>query len=504
MKNYRLLSLFVSFVLIFSAGDLCRVALGQKGTERTIKDTNKDTKSDSGGKTQPKGTSRTVKESDLVKVITKTEFIRVAVRANKGYLSVVAVPVATVTLTPLTPNPKKGSIIKKVIEDEDGSLNLINLLPGKYEILIEHEDYSPYTDTIQVDPARPDTFVALNKMVSKFGVVRIGGVQPGAKILFDENKINPSNRTGDDQNIVIPKVAVGKHQLKISKEGYVDFSRELEVLPGRQTFVSVILDPATVTLNISSQSGAKVYVGSEEKATIPSDGKVTIPLIPGRHSIRVSKDGYQDWKKELTLSLADKSVTEPVNLIPIPSSSEGDWQPSLGARKWFPQATGWKFDKSGAIIRGEKTVFFDTEPNRDFNIYKNFKIEFDVVFTNGKGVAWVARAKDSDNYYLFEINGPQSNNPTFHFFICKDGKLEWKDSRPIVEKINNKGDSFHIVFEARGNRFVTSMEISSAPTSKPHLVGIFQDDSFSLGGIGFCGRDQSEALLQNFIVTPLK
>jgi hypothetical protein len=218
----------------------------------------------------------------------------------------------------------------------------------------------------------------------------------------------------------------------------------------------------------------------------------------------VSKDGYQDWKKELTLSLDQNSVTEIVNLVPIPSSLEGDWQPALEARKWYPQTTGWRFDKSGAIIKGAKTVFFDTEPNRDFNIYKNFKIEFDVVFANGKGVAWVVRAKDPDNYYLFEINGPQGNNPTFHFFICKDGKLEWKDSRPIVENISNKGDSFHIVFEARGNRFVTGMEISSAPSSKPHLVGIFHDDSFSYGGVGFCGREQSEALLQNFIVTPLK
>jgi hypothetical protein len=487
------------FVLIFPAGVLCRVASGQKGTERTVKEKGSDS-----GKSQPKGTSRTVRESDLVKVITKTEFVKVVVRPNKGYLSVVAVPAATVTLTPLPPNQKKGSVIKEVIEDEDGSLNLINLLPGKYKILIEHDDYHPYSDTVQVDPARPDIFVAGRKMVSKFGGVRIGGVQPGAKIFLDDNKVNSTNQNSDDQNIVIPKIAVGKHQLKISKEGYVDFSREFEVLPGRQTFISVILDPATVILKINSQSGAKVYVGSEERATIPSDGKLSIPLIPGRHTIRVSKDGYQDWRREMTLSLDNSPVTEIINLIPIPSSLEGDWQPALEARKWYPQASGWRFDKSGAIIKGPKTIFFDTEPNRDFNIYKNFKIEFDVVFANGKGVAWVVRAKDPENYYLFEINGPQSNNPTFHFFICKDGKLEWKDSRPIVEKINNKGDSFHIVFEARGNRFETSMEISSAPSAKPHLIGIFHDDSFSYGGVGFCGKDQSEALLQTFVVTPLK
>lgn len=474
--------------------------LAQKRSDRS-NTANKPAKTDTVG---PKRTDRTVPESERVKVITKTEFVRIAVNPNKGYLSLVAVPKAVVTLTPLlTSNSKPTSPIKEVIKDPDGSLNLINLLPGKYKLTIEHEDYRAFSDTIQVDPANPATFVALNKMISLFGEIRLGGILPGSKVFLDDQPVKPFDLSQEAQAATIAKVSVGKHRLKVSKDGYVELNKDLEILPGKQSFVSAQLELAMVTISLTSQPGARVYTGSVEKAIIPSDGKVIFSLPPGRHSIRVSKDGYQEWAKDLALSLSNNSVVERAELVPVPNSAEGDWQPSLGARKWFPQNAGWKFESSGALVRGDKPVLFDTESSRDFNNYRDFKLEFDVIFSNGKGLAWVARAKDPENYYLFEISNPLTS-PTFSFYVCKDGKLEWKDTQRIVEKMSKKGDSFHIIFEAKGNRFDTRLTIASAPSARPHPIGIFQDDSFSYGGVGFRGKDMSEALLQTFFVIPLK
>jgi hypothetical protein len=468
---------------------------GQKRSERA----RSEEATGSGTKVGPKRTDRTTAESERVRIITKTEFVKVVVRSNKGYLSVVAIPAASVTLTPLMAGQKKAPTIKEVIKDEDGSLNLINLLPGKYRIAIEHKDYYPFSDTIQVDPARPNTFVALNKMTSRYGTISLGEVLPGTRIFLDdqEPQTSPENNA-----VVIARVPVGRHRLKVSKEGYVGFTREVEVRPGEQIFVSARLDPAEVTINLKSQPGARVYVGSEEKAIVPPDGNISISLTPGRYAIRLTKDGYQEWQKVLTLSLDNNPLTERAELIPVPNSAEAIWQPSDEGRKWFPQSSEWKFSASGALVRSDKPVLFDTESSRDFNIYRDFKLEFDVIFTNGKGVAWVTRAKDPDNYYLFEISCPQSGGATFHFYVCQNGKLVWKDSQRIVEKLDRKGDSFHISFEARGGRFDTQLSIANAPSAAPHLIGIFQDDTFSYGGIGFRGKDLSEFLLQSFFVIP--
>lgn len=494
--NAQLLIRLLTLLLLLGFSE--QVLLGQKRSDRG-RNNNPGVTAPAG----PKRTDRIIAESERVKIITKTEFIKVAVRANKGYLSVVAVPSALVTLTPIPTRQRNQPSLKEIIRSQDGSLNLINLLPGRYQILIEHEDYSPYSATIQVDPARPDTFVALNKMVSKYGVIRVGGAPANAKIFLDDAPLTAARLTMENQSIVIPKVAVGKHRLRITKDGYVEFAREIEVTPGNPTFISAPLDLAKVSLNLTAEPGARVYVGSEEKAIVPSDGSVTIALAPGQHALRVTKDGFQEWKKELVLSLTSSPATERANLIPIPNSTEGDWQPSLGARKWRPQP-GWRFDASGALIKGDQVTLFNTETSREFNTYRDFKLEFDVVFANGKGVAWVARAKDRNNYYLFEISGARSGKPVLSFYVCQDGKLDLKDSRPIVESIGKLGDSFHVIFEARGNRFDTQLTIASAPSVKPYLIGIFQDDSFTYGGVGFRGKDQSEALLQTFFIIPLR
>lgn len=448
----------------------------------------------------PKRPKTSGKENEPVRVITKTEFRTIEAKANKGYLSVVAVPAASVRLIPVG---HKGSTTNAVIKDEEGTLNLINLVPGAYNIVIEHEDYLPYSEPKKIEPGVLDTMIALSKMTSKYGVIRIGGVPADAKIYLDDKQIDLSTVAKDNQNIVLKKVPVKKYSLKVSKGGYDDFTSEVDVLPGKEQFIAASLESATVKVSLISQPYARVYVGNEEKANIPSDGKVMISLPAGRHSIRVLKDGYQEWKKEMTLSLAGGSVIEVANLIPIPNSEDADWEPSQGARKWYPQNADWRFDKSGMAVKSDKVVLFDTEQDRDFNVYQNLKLEFDVVFSNAKGVSWVARAKDPNNYYLFEITLAQGN-PTFNFYVCQDGKLQWRDSRQIVESVDKPGDSFHIIFEARGNRFETKMKILSAPSSQARPIGIFHDNSLTYGGVGFCGKDQSISLIQTFFVNPIK
>src|SRR5262249_37632318 len=133
----QLLTLLLIFLII---GSLSLQTLGQKRSDRGAGDNKPETTSPAG----PKRTDRSIPESERVKVITKTEFVKVAVRANKGYLSVLAIPTAIVTLTPLPANRKNAPAIRETVKDEDGSLNLINLLPGNYKIVIEHPDYDPY------------------------------------------------------------------------------------------------------------------------------------------------------------------------------------------------------------------------------------------------------------------------------------------------------------------------------------------------------------------------
>jgi len=513
MNSRAILQIFVAMILALSISGLVIEARGQKRGKGVNSTTNNPTET-----TGPKRGKGVVEKEEAPKVVTRTEILKVEVKPNKGYLSIVAVPEAQVTLTPTSATPaRKGAkpsaegkpvLIKEQIKGEDGTLNLADMKPGEYKVAVEHADYHPYSETIKVSQGQLTTVNASAKLVSRYGQIVIGGAPKDSIVLLDDSRPDPANIKVDEQGtIVISRVPVGEHKLKISKARHDDWSVDkLEVKPGDPTPVTAILPLSTVTLVVRSKPDAKVYLNDEERGTVQPDGAVTISkLLPGDYKIRVFLDGYESWEKTLTLSLENRIATENVALAPIPVSAEGDWNPHEGAKKWSP-APAWKFDRTGARITGDSLALFDTEQRRDFNIYRDFKLEFDVRFANAKGAAWVVRAKDPKNYYLFELNGgPQSSNPrTFNFYVYHDGKPVLKDSKRIVENIDKLNDSFHITFEARGNQFKTYIQIASDPKGEAQPIGTFTDDSFSYGGVGFRAKDGIETLLQSFVVMPIK
>lgn len=416
------------------------------------------------------------------------------VTPNEGALVLWIVSEATVTLTSLQ-NQKEGA--RRNYDLSQGNKLTIPLIsPGKYKISVSHPDYNLFTDTITIVKGAPTALAVLPLLVSKYGSINVVGAPAGAKIWLDSRELDPQSI---GETITIERVPVGKHQLKVSKEGYDELNKPLEVFPGKPTPFSAKLDPATITVIFDSEPGAKLYVNNEEKGAVQVDRKVKVSLLPGPHRVRLTKEGYEDWKKEITLSLENRTVTESIALTPIPESAEGDWTPEYGSKRWTSESGSWQFDSVGALIRRDVAVFYKTEEKREFNFYKGFTLTFRFQF-DGQGAAWVARAKDRNNYYLFELNGPQSANPgTLIFYIYRDGVLKEQDRKKVPGKLA-KDDQFKITLEARGNQFIVWLYTNSNPTSdsKGNKIGIFQDEAFPIGGVGFRSKDGLEMLLKFF------
>ncbi|MGH9767437.1 MAG: PEGA domain-containing protein [Blastocatellia bacterium] len=431
------------------------------------------------------------------------EVIIKVVTPNEGALVLWVVPEATVTLIPLQNGKKVGSPRGYDLGQGD-TLTFPLISPGKYRINVVHPDYNLFTDTITIAKGKPTALALLPLLVSKYGSINVVGAPPGARILLDGKELDPGNAKSTGEEITIARILVGKHKLKVSKEGNDDLERELDVLPGETVSIPANLVRVMVAVTFNSEPGAKLYVDDEEKGTVdPTTRKVKVSLRPGSYRARMTKEGYETWENGITLSAERRNVEETVTLLPIPESKEGFWATSMGSQGWFPKRTGWEFGKTGARIAGDGVALFATEENRDFNFYKDFTMTVDLRLANGKSVAWVARAKDLSNYYLFEINGPQSDKRNkFIFYVCRDGVCAAKAEQDVLDKINPQGDDLTIVFEARGDQFTTRLSVGSAPkvTIAPNqiagdILGIFRDRSFSIGGVGFCGKAGVEALL---------
>jgi PEGA domain len=428
---------------------------------------------------------------------------------HRGYLSVSAVAGAKVTINPILRvqgrsdiKPFSGSV------DEDGTLIREDITPGVYMVAIEHEDFLPYRESVVIKAGAVTPINAILKLTPLYGEISIASDQKDVHILLDGKKWDPEKvRVDDSGKITLLKVPFGKHKLKVSKDGYDDAIDEVNVEPGKRTPVAVKLARSSVTLTIKSLPNSQVYINNMEKGVVQPDGVLIIPgLQPSTHTLRVSLEGHETVEKTLQLTLTDRHPVESIELTPLAESGEVSENFTTGITKWIVPAN-WKLDQRGLHISGDQPgLFKGTAEKRSHNNYRDFDLDFDVRFTNGRGVSWVVRAKDKDNYYLFELTTAQSGaKRLFNFYLCRNGQCNLKDSQKVVEVLEKPNDSYHIKLEARGPRFVHKIRVLSTPRSDdPQPLGTFQDDTFSHGGIGFRTVNGAEILLQNLVIIPVK
>lgn len=422
-----------------------------------------------------------------------------------GTIVLFAVAGADVTLTPVT-NKRKGTPLAFKLKEKNNTLTLSKLQPGSYVISASHPDYKPREETITI--GKGDIKTISDFLLPKYGEIAIGGALEGSTIVLDGKPLESTQFTrAADGKITIPRVLEGEHELTVSKPTYDPWTGKLKVEPGKSNPASAQLKLATVSLTVRSKPGAHVYIDNSDRGAVQPDGALIIPeLLPGSYQMRVTLDGFEHAEQSLSLTLADRKPTTPIDLTPIAESAEGNEDFLTGSSKWVVPAE-WKLEKRGLLIGGQKVGLFRTPTEkRPFNIYRDFTMSFDVRFINGKGASWVVRAKDEQNYYMFQLvpatEGLQSK---FNFYVCQQGTCTLKDSKRYPEPLNKPNDSYFIQLEARGTEFTHRIRVLMNPRADdPQPLGTFSDGTLTYGGVGFRSIDDNQALLQNLVVIPSK
>jgi hypothetical protein len=130
---------------------------------------------------------------------------------------------------------------------------------------------------------------------------------------------------------------------------------------------------------------------------------------------------------------------------------------------------------------------------------------FHLRLEDGKGAAWAVRAKDTNNYYLFYLSGPQGLFPNrFSTYVIKDGKFDPQNpvlSNGIITILNPKGE---YQVEIHGTKDVIETTITPTSTGQPEPLGVFQDKdkTFFYGGIGFRNVDGEQFSVDDLFVQP--
>lgn len=215
----------------------------------------------------------------------------------------------------------------------------------------------------------------------------------------------------------------------------------------------------------------------------------------------------------------------------------------LDNSSWTPPQVGWKIksihvsenddspvnEKTGHLIKGNQMGLLGKSGLNPYSLYQDFNMDINVSMVNGKGVAWVVRAKDFNNFCLFEIyppkliNGPISRAYAGKFVrsFYKDGKRTREEISPLTVSIENDLSSivihtevqtdntsplakyFRSLFRAK-SKFKVQANTRLTPEFK--VLCDFEDeygDAAPYGGVGFYPRNGMEFILLQLSIDPI-
>jgi hypothetical protein len=216
----------------------------------------------------------------------------------------------------------------------------------------------------------------------------------------------------------------------------------------------------------------------------------------GEHELKLIKDGYDDHKEKIKLPAGDSLLEKPLKMKKM-YTGFADFFLDGGSSWALPKS--WQVTSGKMLVRGPEIGLVADR------VYKDFKLEFDITLLNGKGAVWVIRARDENNYYVFQLSGDKGAAPnSFRSYLCKDGKLQLLNSVAITEDINEPNDSLHIIVEAKGNEIRHFIETASKPREGGiQLLAVLTDASLSHGRIGFSTKDDEEFIVYFFVAEPI-
>ena len=394
-------------------------------------------------------------------------------------------PVADVTIK------SRGATVKQG-RSEDGEFRA-ELPPGLYDVEVKSQRYQPFAAKASVrqvgtKPVEADLVPTVGSIL-----IGLGSVDTDASLYLDGRKITAVVKKGENQ-IELENLPVGEHTLRISHPTIVDWERKVEVAGGSTTTVTPRFALAIVNLIIKSEPGAEVSVDETYAGRVGDNGELRVfnNLGPGEHTVRVVKDKFEASQIKKRFAVGNETLEMPLKRKVF---SEGFGDQFLGPPTNWDIPRGWQVTKGKMHVRPAPTAAVGLVRDKE---YANFKASFDLTFVNGKGAAWVVRARDKQNYYLFHLVGPSGNGRnTFHSYIVQNGQAKpLKAPEFLALDLSAPNASFLITIEATGGSIKHFIEISNAPqASGRRPLSVLNDGTYSSGTLGFTSKDGEEFVI---------
>lgn len=381
---------------------------------------------------------------------------------------------------------ENGKQLQEESADENGEASFSLLRGRRYEIEATSPGFSPGITSFKLIGRSSTIRLSLT---AESRILKLAGLPEGAEVLIDDAQVRPSLVGGV---ATIAGLAAGKHRLIIQHPEYSQFAREIDLSPvsaGEAALLLITLEK-TARIEVASLPGASVMLDGVFKGVVPQTGSLNFeqPLNePSEHMVSVEMIGYQ--KSALKHRLVPGRNKIEVNLDPIITDA-GTTDGFDNLSQWQAPAS-WQTPLEG---NNRRLRVAGSEPGQLKNkVFRDFRVNFLLWMEDGKGASWVVRPdKESRNYYLFHLAGPNSEMGTpnrFYTFIVEDGgePREVLPPTPLVTAIDPEA-SYTIDIRINGHHI--EHWITSNVTGDEDSLGSFtctdpERDKFLYGSFGF-------------------
>ena len=126
------------------------------------------------------------------------------------------------------------------------------LAPGKYSVKVEKAGYAPFEKRVDLGPKQQ---VVRAKLAAAAATLRVESNVPGAKVSLDGEERGTTP-------VELSNVSPGRHELRVSADGYETRTETLEVESGKRDIKVDLVSPSVATLNDSVAVKHKHRIGS--------------------------------------------------------------------------------------------------------------------------------------------------------------------------------------------------------------------------------------------------
>ena len=205
--------------------------------------------------------------------------------------------------------PKPGKIVGNIIPPDakvsidgidvevkpDGSFEK-EIGIGRYRVRVEKNKFKSQERIIEVKPNKSER-VDIN-LETKEGKLE-GKVTPADSTVLVSANNNPVEIKGNKFGINLP---AGKHKIKATREGFKTFDGEVEIKPDEITQIEIQLHQLKSPVAIKIEP-VDVVVWVDDNAVEIKDGKIQTELLTGKHTIRITRDGFDTVEREIDVQI---------------------------------------------------------------------------------------------------------------------------------------------------------------------------------------------------------